>query len=113
MSLLLLAQPCAGTAAAVPLEALFRPSATDAAITQFNDRHFAVVDPAVASRGRLVLFLPGTGANPFLYREFPRNAASLGFHALGLMYPKTARSMCCASKTRRWIPRPQATPGWR
>jgi hypothetical protein len=85
--LLLLAQLGAGTAPAAPQEALFRPSATDAAITQFNDRHFAVVDPAVTSRGRLVLFLPGTGANPFLYREFPRNAASLGFHALGLMYP--------------------------
>jgi hypothetical protein len=77
----------ASTASGVQQEALFRPSVTDPAITQFNDRHYAVVDPAVTGRGRLVLFLPGTGATPFLYREFPKNAASLGFHALGLMYP--------------------------
>jgi hypothetical protein len=76
-----------GPVSAVPLEVLFRPSVTDAAITQFNDRHFAVVDPAVASRAKLVLFLPGTGAIPFLYREFAGNAASLGFHSLTLMYP--------------------------
>lgn len=66
---------------------LFTPSATDSAITQFNNSHYAVVDPALTSRGRLVLFLPGTGAMPSLYRDFPQNAASLGFHALGLMYP--------------------------
>lgn len=84
---LLLAHLCVGSVSAAPQEVLFRPSITDAAITQFNDRHFAVVDPAVASRARLVLFLPGTGAPPFLYREFARNAADLGFHSLGLMYP--------------------------
>lgn len=77
----------ASTASGVQQEALFRPSVTDPAITQFNDRHYAVVDPAVTGRGRLVLFLPGTGATPFLYREFPKNAARHGFHALGLMYP--------------------------
>ncbi len=77
----------ASTASGVPQEAYFKPSVTDPAITQFNDRHYAVVDPAVTGRGRLVLFLPGTGATPFLYREFPKNAAGLGFHALGLMYP--------------------------
>lgn len=87
----------AATATAAPQEALFRPSVTDAAITQFNDRHFAVVDPAVTSRAKLVLFLPGTGATPFLYREFPRNAASHGFHALGLMYPNdSAINALCA-----------------
>ncbi len=66
---------------------LFLPSATDPAITQFNDRHYSVVDPANTNQGRLVLFLPGTGATPALYRAFPTNAANLGFHALGLMYP--------------------------
>ena len=85
-----------GTASGVPQEAFFRPSVTDPAITQFNDRHYAVVDPAVPGRARLVLFLPGTGATPFLYREFPRNAARLGFHALGLMYPNDSaiNSLC-------------------
>jgi hypothetical protein len=88
---------CAPRVSAAPQEVLFKPSVTDPAITQFNDRHYAVVDPAVTARGRLVLFLPGTGAIPFLYREFPKNAASLGFHALGLMYPNdSAINVLCA-----------------
>ena len=44
---------------------VFTSSATDPAITQFNNPHYAVVDPAVTARGRLVLMLPGTGATPF------------------------------------------------
>jgi hypothetical protein len=75
---------------------LFLPSATDPAITQFNNSHYSVVDPANTNQGRLVLFLPGTGATPALYRAFPTNAASLGFHALGLMYPNgdAINSLC-------------------
>jgi hypothetical protein len=93
---LLLIGVCASTASAVQQRVFFAPSATDPAITQFNNNHYAVVDPAVTSRGRLVLFLPGTGALPFHYREFPQNAASLGFHALGLMYPNGSpiNSLC-------------------
>lgn len=87
--------PC--IAAAAQQAVLFTPSATDPAITQFNDQHYSVVDPAVASQGRLVLFLPGTGAKPLLYRKFPQNAASLGFHALALMYPNgSAINSLCA-----------------
>ena len=77
---------------------LFLPSATDPAITQFNNSHYAVVDPANTNQGRLVLFLPGTGATPALYRAFPTNAANLGFHALGLMYLNgDAINSLCAS----------------
>jgi hypothetical protein len=87
----------ASNASAVQQRVFFAPSATDPAITQFNNNHYAVVDPAVTSRGRLALFLPGTGATPFQYREFPQNAASLGFHALGLMYPNgSAINTLCA-----------------
>lgn len=87
-----------GPATATPVRVLFAPSATDPAITQFNNSHYAVVDPAVASRGRLVVMLPGTGATPAMYRDFPDNAASLGFHALGLMYPNgEAINALCAT----------------
>ena len=94
---LLLAHLMASTASAVQQRVFFAPSATDPGITLFNNNHYAVVDPAVTSRGRLVLFLPGTGAIPFHYREFPQNAAILGFHALGLMYPNgSAINALCA-----------------
>ncbi|MEI8290128.1 MAG: hypothetical protein WCH99_11705 [Verrucomicrobiota bacterium] len=75
---------------------LFLPSATDPAITQFNNSHYSVVDPANTNQGRLMLFLPGTSATPALYRAFATNAASLGFHALGLMYPNgdAINSLC-------------------
>lgn len=72
---------------AAPDIVVFRPNVTDSAIINFNDRHYAAVDPAVTQQGLLVVFLPGTGAVPFNYSEFIRNAASLGFNALGLMYP--------------------------
>jgi hypothetical protein len=79
---------CSGAAVgAAQQRVFFAPSATDPAISQFNNTHYAVVDPAISTRGRLVLFLPGTAAAPALYRDFPQNAAGLGFHALGLMYP--------------------------
>ncbi len=85
------------TASAVQQRVFFAPSVTDPAITQFNNNHYSVVDPAVSNLGRLVLFLPGTGATPFQYREFPQNAASLGFHALALMYPNgSAINSLCA-----------------
>ena len=89
LTVLLLVNLFASTASAVQQRVFFAPSATDPAITQFNDNHYAVVDPAVTNRGLLVLFLPGTGATPSQYCLFPQDAASLGFHALGLMYPNT------------------------
>jgi len=97
LTTLLLAQVFASTASAVQQRVFFAPSATDPAITQFNDNHYAVVDPAVTNRGRLVLFLPGTGGTPSEYCLFPQNAASLGFHSLGLMYPNaSAINILCA-----------------
>jgi hypothetical protein len=84
---------------AVPQKVLFSPSSTDPAITQFNSNHYSVVDPAVPSRGNLVLFLPGTGATPSMYRAFPETSASLGFHALALMYPNPSsiNELCAQS----------------
>ena len=44
---LLLAHLMASTASAVQQRVFFAPSATDPGITQFNNNHYAVVDPAV------------------------------------------------------------------
>jgi dienelactone hydrolase len=67
----------------------FTPSAADGAITTYNNSNHAYRNTATAERGRLFLFLPGTGAQPFLYRQVLRCAADRGFHALGLMYVNT------------------------
>jgi hypothetical protein len=77
----------------------FRPSATDPAITAFDNFHFAYFDPAARARGRLLVFLPGTGGSPFFYRLFLQTAARLGFHALGLMYvnPTPVNELCGAA----------------
>lgn len=64
----------------------FTPSAADAAITSFDNSNFAYRNTATTARGRLFLFLPGTGATPFNYRQVLRCAADHGYHALGLMY---------------------------
>ncbi len=72
---------------AVQVRRFFTPSSTDPAISQPNNNHYSIFDPALPPRGGLVVFLPGTGAVPFNQTAFIQNAASLGFHALGLMYP--------------------------
>ncbi len=74
---------------AVQQRVFFKPSDTDPAITQFNSNHYSVVDPEVPGRGVLLLFIPGTGAIPSMYREFPQYAASRGFHALSVIYPNS------------------------
>src|SRR6185436_7988323 len=39
------------------------------------------------SRHRLFIFLPGTGVDPSLYQMVQTEAARLGYHVIGLMYP--------------------------
>ena len=78
---------CVTPVLAVPQRLFFSPTATDPAITTFTNNHYAVTDPDVPARGKLMVFLPGTGGVPFVYTRFVENAASLGFHSLGLMYP--------------------------
>lgn len=64
----------------------FAPALADPAVTTFNNSHYAYRNAAATERGRLFLFLPGTGAFPIQYRQVLRCAADHGFHALGLMY---------------------------
>lgn len=74
------------------------PKTTDSRIdTALND-HYAFINRTVTPRNRLVVFFPGTGAEPKNYRVFPSLAANLGFHAIGLMYPndETVNGRCGA-----------------
>ncbi len=63
------------------------PHATDSAITQWDRPHYVVEKPTVSKRGRLFLFLPGTGNVPHGYRHIANCAADDGFHAINLYYP--------------------------
>lgn len=52
--------------------------------------------PAVASKGRLLVFLPGTQGRPTQYTYILRAGASRSFHAIGLNYPnQTAMGTLC------------------
>ena len=74
------------------------PSVTDPAIDQATDPHVAVNPvPSVASRGKLFVMLPGTGAVPTMQQLVLGVAASRGYHAIGLSYPNpTAVGVLCA-----------------
>jgi len=65
----------------------FYPSATTDGIDPAFDRlHEAYLNPAKTPRNKLVLFLPGTGVAPNVYKYFPETAANNGFHVLNLDY---------------------------
>ncbi len=72
------------------------PSATDPAITQFNNFHLVAVNTNIVPRQQLFVFLPGTGGTPSGYTNMIKTAANLGFDAVGLMYvnPVTLNSLC-------------------
>jgi hypothetical protein len=67
------------------------PQATDPAIDQFLDDHFAWLDTAAQSNHRLLVFMPGQGQRPALFQMLQREAARLGYHVVGLMYSNGVR----------------------
>jgi hypothetical protein len=75
------------------------PRSTDACITQRNDSHYVYRAPAVTAVGRLLVFLPGTGAVAQNYQLILAQAARAGYHAIGISYPnETAVGTLCASE---------------
>jgi pimeloyl-ACP methyl ester carboxylesterase len=71
------------------------PEMTDPAIRQFIQAHRVFLDDAVAPRGQLLVFLPGTGATTSDQDEFGRTAAGLGYHVVYLMYPNDVPAAVC------------------
>lgn len=80
------------------VERLVYPPATDKAIDASGPQYL-VLPPRAAARGKLFVFLPGTGASPAHYREILRLAADRGYHSIGLSYANTATvfSLCLGS----------------
>ncbi len=66
---------------------LVSPGETNASISDSFGSHQAIVDTGVGSNGKLLVFLPGTGAEPRAYQRLLTEAAEQGYHALGIAYP--------------------------
>lgn len=62
------------------------PTVTGEGISRDFGDH-AVAGPVGDARGELLVFFPGTGAEPDWYSTFLEHAAGLGYHVLGLAYP--------------------------
>jgi hypothetical protein len=66
---------------------LVAPKTTDPAIDRALDNHYVWLDTTARSNQKLFVFLPGTGQNPSIFQLLQREAARLGYHVIGLMYP--------------------------
>src|SRR5437773_5357563 len=63
------------------------PATTDPAIDRALDNHYVWLDTTARSNHKLFVFLPGTGQNPSSFQLVQQEAARLGYHVIGLMYP--------------------------
>ena len=66
------------------------PSATNPDIITFNNEHEVCYDNRATLLNKLFVFLPGTTGSPSYYKLIVKKAASLGYHAIGLMYPNNS-----------------------
>ncbi len=66
------------------------PSSTNSAISNFNSAHEVCLDTRTTLKNKLFVFLPGTTGFPATYKLIVKQAASQGYHAIGLMYPNDA-----------------------
>lgn len=66
---------------------LISPSTTNSAIVSYNNNHYVCVDTRTILKNKLFVFFPGTSGSPENYKLLIQKAASLGYHAIGLMYP--------------------------
>ena len=71
-------------------------TSTDSSIDPAFGVHLAFVNPFVSHKGKLFVFLSGTGARPIKYTRILRAAADNGFHVVGLAYSNqdTVQSLC-------------------
>ena len=63
------------------------PSTTNSSILLFNNSHEVCLDTRTTLKNKLFIFLPGTTGYPTNYKLIVKQAASQGYHAIGLMYP--------------------------
>lgn len=68
-------------------EYIINPSATNPNILTYDNPHYVYLDTRISPKNLLFVFLPGTSGFPSVYTLIAKKAASLGYHAIGLMYP--------------------------
>jgi hypothetical protein len=73
------------------------PSLTNPAITTYNSEHYVCFDTRVTAINKLFVFLPGTTGAPAFYKLIIQQASSMGYHAIGLMYPNSTDMYVAAS----------------
>ncbi len=79
-------------ASSAPLvEHIVAPQATDPAIDQALDDHYAWLDTTARWNHKLFVFLPGGRQRPAMFQLVPQEAARLGYHVIGLMYPNSVQ----------------------
>jgi hypothetical protein len=66
------------------------PQLCDPLTDGVNAPHVAYRHYGVPANQRLLVFFPGTNGTPWMYREFLKVAATLGYHVIGLSYENTA-----------------------
>ena len=74
---------------AIVFERFITPSIVNPLVTSFNNQHYIYVD-TFPLKNKLFIFLPGTTGSPQFYKLIVKKAASLGYHAIGLMYPNSS-----------------------
>lgn len=78
------------------------PSATDERLDPGDAPHYAFMPDSGRESGYLLLFYPGTGANPSDYQRLMETAVGMGHHVIGLSYVNDEsinRDICHDSST--------------
>lgn len=75
------------------------PHVIDTNYVAAQDSHYVAISASAASNNLLLVFIDGSGSNTKDYTDFPKLAASLGYHVVSIAYPNspTVGSMCDAS----------------
>ena len=79
------------TSSAPLVQHIVAPQATDPAIDQALDDHYAWLDTTAQWNHKLFVFLPGGRQRPGMFQLVPKEAARLGYHVIGLMYPNSVQ----------------------
>jgi hypothetical protein len=72
------------------------PSQADSNVVHNNYNNYVMINNSIPHLNKLLVFFPGTGAQPQAYIYFLQTAANLGYHTIGLTYNNdtTIETLC-------------------